>query len=94
MSEQLLRLPDGRQLCFATWGPEGGRPLVLHHGSPSSRLQRVWPPTFFADQDILGITYDRPGYGGSDPQPGRRVVDDAAADVAALADHLGLGAFA
>jgi pimeloyl-ACP methyl ester carboxylesterase len=53
----------------------------------------VWPPTFFADHNVLGVTYDRPGYGGSDPQPGRWVVD-AAADVAALTDHLGLGAFA
>jgi pimeloyl-ACP methyl ester carboxylesterase len=92
MGEDLVRLPDGRQLGYATWGPADGQPLVLHHGSPSSRLQRVWPPTFFADHNVFMLTYDRPGYGRSDPKPGRRVLD-AAADVAALAEHLGLGRF-
>jgi pimeloyl-ACP methyl ester carboxylesterase len=38
------------------------------------------------------ITYDRPGYGGSDRQRGRTVAD-AAGDVATIADHLGLGRF-
>jgi pimeloyl-ACP methyl ester carboxylesterase len=88
MGEGMLGLADGRQLGYASSGPPDGRPLVLHHGSPSSRLQRVWPPTFCADHNVLLVTYDRPGDGRSDPQPGRRVVD-AAADVAALADHRG-----
>ena len=44
-------------------------------------------------EGIRFIAYDRPGYGLSDPRPGR-VVADAAADVGALADHLGLGRFA
>ncbi|GAA3201135.1 alpha/beta hydrolase [Actinocorallia longicatena] len=39
------------------------------------------------------IAFDRPGYGGSDRQPGRRVVD-VAADVADLADALHLDRFA
>src|SRR3954453_327843 len=39
------------------------------------------------------ITYDRPGYGESDPRPGRRVVD-AAGDGAAIAAHLGIERFA
>jgi len=34
----------------------------------------------------------RPGYGGSDPQPGRRVAD-AAADLAAVLDHIGAERF-
>jgi pimeloyl-ACP methyl ester carboxylesterase len=93
MSDGVLRLAEGRRLRYATLGPPDGRPLVLHHGSPSSRLQRVWPPTFCADHDVFLVTYDRPGYGRSDPQPGRRVLDTAA-DVAALADHIGLDRFA
>jgi pimeloyl-ACP methyl ester carboxylesterase len=39
------------------------------------------------------IVYDRPGYGLSDPKPGRSVAD-AAADIAAIADDLGLDRFA
>lgn len=39
------------------------------------------------------ITYDRPGYGRSDPQPGRSVAD-AADDVQAIADALGIDRFA
>jgi pimeloyl-ACP methyl ester carboxylesterase len=39
------------------------------------------------------ISYDRPGYGGSERSPGRRV-SDAVQDVAAIADALGLETFA
>jgi pimeloyl-ACP methyl ester carboxylesterase len=39
------------------------------------------------------ISYDRPGYGGSDRHPGRRVID-VARDVADVADALGLDRFA
>lgn len=39
------------------------------------------------------IAFDRPGYGGSDRKPGRRVAD-AAEDVACVADSLGLDRFA
>jgi pimeloyl-ACP methyl ester carboxylesterase len=39
------------------------------------------------------ITYDRPGYGGSDRFRGRRVVD-CVADVSAIADSLGIDRFA
>lgn len=39
------------------------------------------------------ITYDRPGYGLSDPHPGRSVAD-AADDVRAIADALGFETFA
>jgi len=43
-------------------------------------------------QGIKLISYDRPGYGDSDRHAGRRVVD-AAADVAAIADELGIERF-
>ena len=39
------------------------------------------------------LSYDRPGFGGSRAQPGRRVAD-AGADVAAIADQLGVDRFA
>ncbi len=39
------------------------------------------------------MSYDRPGYGGSTPAPGRDIAS-AAADVAAVADALGIARFA
>ena len=42
---------------------------------------------------MRAVAYDRPGYGGSDPQLGRSVAD-ATADIAALADELGFERFA
>ena len=39
------------------------------------------------------MSYDRPGYGGSTPRPGRDVAS-AATDVSRVADALGLGQFA
>jgi pimeloyl-ACP methyl ester carboxylesterase len=44
-------------------------------------------------QGVRLVTYDRPGYGLSDPHPGR-IVADAADDVRAIADALGIETFA
>jgi pimeloyl-ACP methyl ester carboxylesterase len=64
----------------------------LLHGSPGSRLLR--PPDEEAVRRIgvRLITYDRPGYGVSDRAPGRAMVD-CTADVASIADELGVGLF-
>jgi pimeloyl-ACP methyl ester carboxylesterase len=72
----------------------GGDLAVLwHHGTPN-----IGPPPapLFAQADRLGIRfvgYDRPGYGGSTPVPGRDVAS-AAADVALVVDALGIDRFA
>ena len=42
------------------------------------------------ERGIRWVSYDRPGYGGSTPHPGRDVAS-AAADVASVADALGIG---
>jgi pimeloyl-ACP methyl ester carboxylesterase len=91
--DTLVDCPDGRILTVARWGKQGGLPVVSHHGTPMSRLDL---PVSLEVLDSLGIDlimYDRPGYGGSTPQPGRRVAD-AAADVAAVADALDFERFA
>src|SRR6185312_12557012 len=46
-----------------------------------------------AERDIRWVSHDRPGYGRSTPQPGRDVAS-AAADVASIADALGIDQFA
>ncbi|MFE9683419.1 alpha/beta fold hydrolase [Streptomyces sp. NPDC006285] len=84
---------DGRRLAFEEWGDPDGTPVVLLHGTPGCRLGAVPHDLIEARPGVRFIAYDRPGYGDSDRGPGRRVAQ-AARDVAALADALGLGRFA
>jgi pimeloyl-ACP methyl ester carboxylesterase len=80
---------DGRTLAVADAGNQSGPAVVVNHGTPGSRL--LWRE-LIEDAEARGmrlIGYDRPGYGGSDPQPGRTAAD-AAGDVGAIADALGI----
>ena len=84
------RIPvDGRVLSVVEAGDPNGAAVVVHHGTPGSRL--LWRG-LVEDAEARGIRllgYDRPGYGGSDPDPGRAVAD-AAGDVTAIAEALGI----
>lgn len=93
ISRQTVTSPDGRTLCFAEWGDPAGFPVFSLHGTPGGRLNRHPDQSKYAEAGARVITYDRPGYGGSDRHAGRAVAD-CVADVAALADHLGIGPFA
>src|SRR4026207_577644 len=63
---------DGRTLMVAQWGDRGGFPVVSLRGTPGSRLGRHYDESAYADVGARVITYDRPGYGGSDRHRGRR----------------------
>ena len=93
MTTRALTLPDGRTLEYIEAGEAGGPVLLAHHGTPGSgRFHR----TEVEAAQRLGarlVTYSRPGYAGSSPQPDRGIAD-AAADVAALLDALGADRFA
>jgi pimeloyl-ACP methyl ester carboxylesterase len=85
--------PGGRRLAYRDAGDPAVAAVVSHHGTPGSRLDRhPDQEAMLAELGVRVVSYDRPGYGESDPHPGRRVVD-AAADVAAVADALGIGRF-
>jgi pimeloyl-ACP methyl ester carboxylesterase len=90
---ETLTLPDGRTLAYAQWGDPAGRPIIALHGTPGCRLNRHPSDEMIASTGARLITYDRPGYGRSDRHRGRQVVN-CAADVAAIADALGLETFA
>ena len=93
MIETDVALPDGRTLHAYDTGGAGLRTVVWHHGTPNIGSP---PAPLFAAADRLGlrwVSYDRPGYGGSTPRPGRDVAS-AAGDVAAVADALGVDRFA
>jgi pimeloyl-ACP methyl ester carboxylesterase len=87
--QHVLALPDGRQLAWAENGAADGRPVLCMHGSPGSRLSRQTELPQLEAAGIRQISYDRPGYGLSDPMPGRSVAD-AVRDVAALLDEAGV----
>src|SRR3954452_14939901 len=85
--------PGGRTLHVHEAGDPGGRAVVVHHGTPTDGA--LFDP-WVADAEQRGIRligYDRPGYGGSAAHVGRGV-GDAAADVAAIAEALGIERFA
>lgn len=82
-----------RRLAVQQWGIPSGHPVFLLHGTPGSRLSARPDDTELQRLGVRLVTYDRPGYGLSDPHPGRSVAD-AADDVRAIADALDLDTFA
>lgn len=89
----IVRTHDDRELAVAECGRSDGRPVFLLHGTPGSRLGPCPRSSVLYRMGVRLIAFDRPGYGRSDRKPGRRVAD-AAQDVSAIADALGLDRFA
>src|SRR5579859_6492613 len=87
--EQTVRTPDGRTLALDIGGDPGGKPVLVHNGTPNSRLLYGPDKQDAAERGLRLIGYDRPGYGGSSPHPGRTVAD-CAADVRAICAALGI----
>jgi len=75
---QTVAAADGRTLTIAEWGDPDGFPVFLLHGTPGSRFVGQADESAYASVGARVITYDRPGYGGSDRFRGRRVVDSVA----------------
>lgn len=88
-SEHLVAVKDGRALQVLERGDRDGKPVLVHNGTPNSRLLYEPGVRLAERQGIRLISYDRPGYGGSTPQPGRTVAD-CAQDVRAIAAGLGI----
>lgn len=94
MTTELVKTSDGLTLAYEQLGDPTGTPVFVLHGTPGSRLSGRHPePERVRDAGLRIITYDRPGYGRSTRRPGRTVVD-CVADVAAIADALGIEQFA
>jgi pimeloyl-ACP methyl ester carboxylesterase len=95
MQGALYVLPGGRVLGYDVHGPADGQPVFYFHGVPSSRLDfHMFGSDALAERlGLRVIAADRPGCGLSGFQPHRKI-GDWPADVAALADGLGLDGFA
>jgi pimeloyl-ACP methyl ester carboxylesterase len=83
----------GRTVAFTDLGDPDGVCVLFFHGAPASRLVPGFLADDFAAEGLRVLSLDRPGYGGSSPQPGRSR-PDWPDDVAAVAAALGGGRFA
>jgi pimeloyl-ACP methyl ester carboxylesterase len=81
-----------RELAVEETGAPRGAAVFLLHGTPGGKLGPKPRSIHLHRQNIRLICYDRPGYGESDRDEGRRVVD-AAQDVEAIADELEIDRF-
>jgi pimeloyl-ACP methyl ester carboxylesterase len=86
-------LPDGRDLGWLEFGDPHGAPVFAFHGTPGSRYLVVIDETSISDAGLRFICVDRPGYGLSSFQRGRRLIDWPK-DVAHLATQMGIERFA
>ena len=87
-----VRLPDGRRVAYADHGDPAGPGILFCVGTPETRLVPLGEPERVAAMGFRLIVPDRPGFGGSDPQPGR-TLEDWPADAARLMDALGVHRF-
>ena len=90
---QTITLKDGRSLGYAEYGDPGGTPVFYFTGGNSSRLEGGWFDTAARQHNVRLISTDRPGFGLSDFQPGRALLDWPE-DILQLADTLGIETFA
>jgi pimeloyl-ACP methyl ester carboxylesterase len=92
VTETDLDLGDGRTLHVYDTGA-ADLAVFWHHGTPNvgEPPEPLLPAA--AERGIRWVSYDRPGYGGSTPRPGRDVAS-ASADVSRIADALGIARFA
>ena len=88
LTERIVRLPDGRRIRTVVAG-DGPGPLVVFEAGMSAPAGS-WVHT---QREIAAhartLSYDRAGYGGSDPDPAERTLDRIVDDLVALLDVLG-----
>ena len=90
---KFIQLEDGRKLAYTEHGDLSGAPVIFVHGNPGSRLTRHPDERIAENLGARIITPDRPGYGFSDFQPGRTLLDFPN-DIRQLAKSLAIDEFA
>jgi pimeloyl-ACP methyl ester carboxylesterase len=84
---------DGRQLAVRQSGNPAGQAVFYLHGTPGSRVGPFPRGRVLYELGVRLISFDRPGYGGSDRKESRQVAD-VAPDVLAIANQLEVKQFA
>ena len=85
----IIATPDGRDLEAEITGPEHGRVLVFHHGTPGCHRQLPHLQQAAAERGLRLVTWSRPGYAGSSRLHGRTVAS-VATDTATVLDSLAI----
>jgi pimeloyl-ACP methyl ester carboxylesterase len=91
VEEMVVSSASGGALDVIACGPQHGRVLMLHLGTPNGL---VMPPAVadLAERGVRTVVYARPGYCRSTVAEGRCVAD-AATDTEAILDRLGVDTF-
>jgi len=94
MKMHQLGLNKGRHLSYFKYGSKSGTPVFYFHGFPGSHLEVEMNngDEIAKMLNIRLIAVNRPGYGDSDFQPKRSLLDWPD-DIVELADSLGINKF-
>jgi pimeloyl-ACP methyl ester carboxylesterase len=87
LTEQLVTLPDGRRLRTVVAGVGDG-PLVVFEAGMSAPAASWVHTQREISRRTRTVSYDRAGYGGSDPDPHDRTLERCVDDLAGLLDSL------
>ncbi|OMO79084.1 putative catalytic [Corchorus olitorius] len=92
-----IKLRDGRHLAYRELGVSkeiAKHKFIFVHGFSSCRHDEVivsrLSPEVVEELGVYSLSFDKPGYGESDPDP-RRTMKSLTLDIEELADQLGLG---
>lgn len=88
-----LVLPDGRVLEYWDGGDPTGRAMLLHPGTPETRVMGRWGHDAAVAAGVRLISMSRPGYGGSTTTADASLAGTGR-DTAAVAADLGLDEYA
>lgn len=92
MEDGHLVIGGDRSLAYSEYGDRNGWPLFYCHGFPGSRVEAKFAHDVAAKRGVRIIAIDRPGFGGSAFQRGRRIIDWPD-DLLRVADHLEIDRF-
>ncbi|GJT14287.1 alpha/beta hydrolases superfamily protein [Tanacetum coccineum] len=92
-----IKLRDGRHLSYLEYGvpKETAQYKIIYvHGFDNCKHHNLFAfaasPALIEELGVYTVSFDRPGYGESDPDP-NRTLKSLALDIEELADQLGLG---
>lgn len=77
INEQLIGLPDGRQVSVIEQGTQSGTPVVYLHGSPGSNKDHCKHEELYQELGVRMLSINRPGIGKSTGQQGWNAISFA-----------------